>query len=1131
MDIEAFIARWSHCRGGAERSNAALYLVEMLTALGLPSPDPASADTVHNDYVFERAVRSGFDGAFPRRIDLYKRGCFVLEAKQSRWTDKSKAAPFRAEDIEADMQGRLPFGPGSGLDKIRRNAFNQAKSYVGDLPVDHPSPPFILICDVARSFEVWADFSGTGRGFSPFPDRHNARFLHADLAKPEIQARLRAIWTDPQSLDPTRRAVAVTREIVEELAVVSQRLESQGYDPEHVAQFLMRCIFTIFAADVGLFPKQKLIALLQDCARAPQTFVPMFESLWKRLDAPHYADRFFDGFGEHLPYINGGLFSTHEALPLQAADLNILLSATRHEWRHVEPAIFGSLLEHALRPTERRRLGSHYTPRRHVERLVDLTIMEPLRADWRKVSTRIEQACDEHDARGAVRLAREFHESLRRVRVLDPACGTGNFLYVALELMKRLESEVLETLVDLGEPDRLNLAMIEPSQFLGLELNARAAAIARLVLWIGWLQQHYRNHAAHPAEPILRAHGNIIHQDAILTWDGAPVPQFRATASGPVPDWRNIGRPEWPEADFIVGNPPFIGGKDLRSRLDAGYAEALSAVHPQMNDSADLVMYWWDRAAEILTTPGTRLRRFGFVTTNSITQVFQRRTLERWISGSRPLSLVHAIADHPWTETSRGSAAVRIAVTVAEPGRHDGELGTVIAETDLDTDTPVVVVSSARGRINPDLTLGVDATRGRPLRANAGLCSPGVKLHGAGFIVSHAEAVELGLGRRPGLEAHVRPYRNGRDLTAHSRQAFVIDLFGLEREEVRDRFPEVYAHLADTVRDARLRQVETSPTVDAKAYATQWWLFGKPRPDLRAALAGLPRYIATVETAKHRVFQFLDASILPDNMLICVADDDAATLAVLSSRVHAIWCRARGGLLEDRPRYTKTGCFDPFPFPALTAGARQRLRAAGEALDGHRRQALRDAPDLTLTGLYNLLETVRAGLFVTPRQQDLARRARVTILRELHDDIDRLTEKAYGWSESLTDAETVAALTGLNRVREVEEARGQVRWLRPEFQRLRNRGPDRRPGVEDPSPSQPVLPGRRRAFPKDRYEQPLVIQASLVRELGPIASHDLARRFRGGIKLAPRIDRVLTTLHRYGHVERLSDGRWISARG
>ncbi|MGV3579163.1 class I SAM-dependent DNA methyltransferase [Brevundimonas sp.] len=1130
MDIHAFIDKWANCAGGAERGNAALYLVEMLTALDLPTPDPASADTAQNDYVFERAVRSGFDGALPRRIDLYKRGCFVLEAKQSRWGDKVKAAPFDPSEIAADIDDRAPFGPGSGLDKIRRNAFNQAKSYVGDLPVDHPSPPFIIVCDVARSFEVWADFSGTGRGFAPFPNRRQARFLHADLAKPEVQQRIRAIWTQPQSLDPTQYAVSVTRDIVDELAVVSRRLETQGHEPEQVAQFLMRCIFTIFAADVGLLPKARLITLLEDCVRSPRIFVQMFEDLWKRLNAPDYAERYFYGFGAHVPYINGNLFETHKALPLEAPELNRLLRATRHDWRHVEPSIFGSLLEQALRPAERRRLGAHYTPRRHVERLVDLTVMEPLRADWRKVSTQIEQACDEHDTRGAVRLARAFHESLRRIRILDPACGTGNFLYVALELLKRLEAEVLETLIDLGEPDQLSLGIIEPGQFLGLEVNPRAAAISKLVLWIGWLQQHYRNHAAHPAEPILRAHGNIQWKDAVLSWTGAPIPQFRATATGAVPDWRDLSRPDWPQADFIIGNPPFIGGKDLRSRLDAGYAEALWAAHPQMNDSADLVMYWWDRAAEILTTPGTSLRRFGFVTTNSITQVFQRRTIERWIHGPRPLSLVHAIPDHPWTKASRDSAAVRIAMTVAEAGRHDGELATVIAEADLETDAPVLVLTSARGRINADLSLGVDATRARALRANTGLCSPGVKLHGSGFIISHAEAIRLGLGRQPGLEAHIRPYRNGRDLTGRSRDAWVIDLFGLEREEVRDRFPEVYAYLAETVRDARLAQLGTSPTADARAYADQWWVFGKARPDLRSALSGLPRYIATVETAKHRVFQFLDAAILPDNMLVCVADDDAATLAVLSSRAQAVWCRARGGLLEDRPRYTKTGCFDPFPFPTTDATSRAALRAAGEALNAHRQRVLEDHPDLTLTGLYNLLDITRTGGSMPQRQQDIARRARIVILRELHDEIDRLTADAYGWQPDQTGAQLLGALVGLNRVREVEEARGQVRWLRPDFQIDRVGAPQPSPEREAPLMPQVVKTGRRPVFPRDRYEQPLAIQASLVRERGPVKPLDLALRFSGGVKLEPRISRVLTTLHRYGHVELLDDGRWISAR-
>lgn len=233
MDVAAFIAKWTDCAGGAERGNAALYLVEMLTALGLPTPDPASAETRHNDYVFERAVRSGFDSAGqPRRIDLYKRGCFVLEAKQSRWLDKAKAAPFAHHEVASDMDARSRSAAGRGWDTLMRNARAQAKGYVADLPADHPAPPFVLICDVARSFEVWADFTGTGRGFSPFPDRKRFRFSHDDLAREDIRHLLRAIWTDPKSLDPTRHAAAVTREIVDELAVVSRRLETQGHEPE-----------------------------------------------------------------------------------------------------------------------------------------------------------------------------------------------------------------------------------------------------------------------------------------------------------------------------------------------------------------------------------------------------------------------------------------------------------------------------------------------------------------------------------------------------------------------------------------------------------------------------------------------------------------------------------------------------------------------------------------------------------------------------------------------------------------------------------------------------------------------------------------------------------------------------------
>ena len=859
----------------------------------------------------------------------------------------------------------------------------------------------------------------------------------------------------------------------------------------------------------------------------------MFEAMWVCLDADEYKRRFFPAFGDHLPHVNGGLFSDSHAFPLGEPEIRRLILAASKSWKDVEPAIFGSLLENALDADERRRLGAHYTPRRYVERMVELTIMEVLRKDWAAIQRMVEQACDEHDVRGAVRLVRGFHERLCGTRVLDPACGTGNFLYVALEQMKKLEGQVLQTLSDLGHPDALGLETVDPRQFLGLELNPRAAAIADMVLWIGFLQQHYRNHTGHPAEPILKAHGNIRRLDAVVHWDGAPEMIFEHRDGHAVQVWPNARLPDWPAAEFIIGNPPFIGGKDLRSRLDPGYAETLWKVHPQMNESADFVMYWWDRAADILTRPGSILRRFGFVTTNSITQVFQRRTVERWMTGASPLSLRYAVPDHPWTKAGKDSAAVRISMTVAEAGRHDGVLLTRVSEADLDTDEPVIELSAASGRINPDLTVVVDVTRARALKASAGICSPGVKLHGAGFIVTHGQALALGLGRRPGIDRHIRPYRNGRDLMGRSREAWVLDFHGLSVEELRRDFPEAYQHIVEHVKE--VRNADGTPIGrDANrraAYRDAWWVFGEPRGDFRPTLEGLNRYIATVETAKHRVFQFLDAAILPDNKLIAFALDDAADLAVLSSRIHEAWYLANAGKLGVYDRdavYVKSRCFDPFPFPPRDQALRGRLRDAGEALDVHRRTVLADNPDLTLTTLYNCLELIRAGAALDDKSEAIKQRGLIIILRDLHDAIDRLTLEAYGWPAETGEADIVARLVALNQERAQEEAAGHVRWLRPAYQ-----GP--RAGAAAPQTrTLTLVPGeapaqRRPRFPSHRYEQPLAVQAALETS-GPAAPADLARRFSGGARLEPRISRVLTTLHRYGHVDRLPDGRWTASR-
>lgn len=624
----------------------------------------------------------------------------------------------------------------------------------------------------------------------------------------------------------------------------------------------------------------------------------------------------------------------------------------------------------------------------------------------------------------------------------------------------------------------------------------------------------------------------------MLTWDGAPERALKRVMGVPAQTaqgrevyvYPNPSRPDWPAADFIVGNPPFIGGKDLRSRLDEGEVEALWAVHPHINPSADFVMYWWDRAAELLVKPGSRLRRFGFVTTNSITQVFQRRVVENRLRGDKPISLVLAIPDHPWTKASADSAAVRIAITVAEAGERDGILRKVTGTADLDTDEPKVELSRQRGRINADLTIGADVGSTTALVANDGICSPGMKLHGSGFVVKEAQLAGLGVSFRPGLEHHIRDYRNGRDLASRSRAVKVIDLFGLGEREVRDRYPEVYQHLLETVRPVRQTAFNRSATKDAASYLATWWLFGKPRQELRPALQSLARYIVTVETTKHRVFQFLSGDILPDNMLVAIATDDAFHLGVLSSRSHVAWALSSGGHLGvgNDPRYSKFRCFDPFPFPIVTTRQRAAIADLAEELDALRKRVLAEHEDLTLTGLYNTLEDVRAGRELSRKAQDVKARGHVLIIKELHERIDAEVARAYGWPEQMDDQTLLQALVDLNKERSELERRGTFYWLRESYQ-VERLGPlahraDRVKAIAS-EPSRRTLA----RMPDDMAGQTATILRLFPTGAAPVSAGEIAAGLEHGSRLRPVVDEVLGTLARQGEVDRLADGRYVRA--
>jgi len=1137
--VDAFIVRWDGT-GMAERANYSAFLHELCDVLAVPRP--AGATGSGGDYRLERAVKRNEDdgGTSSKRIDLYKRGCFVLEAKQGAAPDLDEP-PFR---LTNDAQRRSNVRNTPQWVRYMQQAKGQAERYARDIPPEEGWLPFLIVCDVGFCLDLYADFSGTGRHYAQFPDREGFRLYLPDLRRAEVRELLRAIWTDPKALDPALKRAAVTRDIAALLAKLAAALEGPPtrprHAPGHVATFLMRCIFCMFAQSVGLLPPGSFTRLLERCRANPVGFLPMVGDLWAAMDT--------GGFCVALEVVvlrfNGGLFrhSAHggfDPLPVDQHELGLLLLAAGKDWAEVEPAIFGTLLENALDTKERGRLGAQFTPRAFVERLVLPTVMEPLREAWDGVRSAAEAAMQAGSKAQAAEYVRAFHGELCAVRVLDPACGTGNFLYVTMELMKRLEGEVLDTLQGFApdECSRRNIAgcTVYPNQFYGLDVNPRAVPVAELVLWIGYLQWHFRiNGKALPAEPILHDFGNIREEDALLAHSGKALDRDAAgrpvTAWGgltklhpvtgkAVPDetdqievvrYRGCRKTAWPAAEFIVGNPPFVAGKDLRAELGSGYAEALWAAYPEVQRSADLAMFFWWRAAQAVRAGTTR--RFGFITSNSIRQVFCRRVIAEALEGPRPLHLAFAIPDHPWS-LGIDSAAVRIAMTVAAAGTAPGKLFHVEHETG--GKVPEVLLGVLEGFVNADLTVGASPNAALPLRANKEVCSPGVKLHGAGFIVSPATAANLGLGKVPGLEAHIRPYLNGRDMTGRSRGVMAIDLDGLSEAEVRLRFPAVFQHLLLHVKPERDQNTRS-------IYRKAWWVFGEPRSNLRTALRNLPRYIATVETAKHRVFVFQPAALLPDNMLVCIASAEAWHLGVLSSRIHTTWAPAAGGWFGfgNDPRYTKTRCFDPFPFPAATPAQVAEITALADELDGLRKSRLAAHPHLTLTILYNVLAAIRAGQPLSDADQDMLQAGQVELLRHLHDRLDVAVAAAYGWPADLSALAIVEHVVALNGERAAEEAAGHVRWLRPAFQAPAEQAVQKQQLAMAVDPAA-ALP----AWPKHVPAQHVALRTALAGK-GVTGPAELAQQFSG--VRAGKLAGMLQTLAALGQARDVGSGRYVT---
>ncbi len=1158
--ISAFIERW---RGvtGSERANYQLFITGLCELLELPQPEPAHEDTRDNAYVFERRVAFAHgDGSTSNGfIDCYRRSTFVLEAKKVKAGAHTK-----------------------GFDDALMRARAQAEGYARALPASEGRPPFLVVVDVGHVIELYAEFTRSGATYTPFPDSRSHRIKLDDLHNPAILDRLKALWLDPMALDPARVSAKVTREVAVQLASVARSLESASHPPQQVAAFLTRCLFSMFAEDIELLPRAAngdgaFVALLKQHGDNPTALQNMLRALWTDMDRGGFSA----ALAKDVLRFNGKLFKSPASdgyvLPLNRDQIDGLLAAARANWREVEPAIFGTLLERALDPAERHSLGAHYTPRAYVERLVLPTVVEPLRADWANAQAAALLLATEANAlEGKKRddkLAearaevRRFHHQLCTTRVLDPACGSGNFLYVTLEHLKRLEGEVLAQLEALGDAQsRLGLEneTVTLKQLIGIELNERAAALAELVLWIGFLQWHIRTFGnASVAEPVIHDYGNIEHRDAVLSyehievaldpegnavtrWDGETT-MIHPVSGQPVPDndarvtelkYVNPHQTRWPSTDYIIGNPPFIGNKRMRDALGDGYVKALRSVWPEVPDTSDFVMYWWHKAAETVRLGSAR--RFGFITTNSLPMIFNRKIVETQRNATPPLSLVFAVQDHPWVDSADG-AVVRISMTVGVVGEVEGRLLKAVEELQGENGDVTVRFDEQKGVVNSDLTVGANVTSASRLKANVGLSFMGMIPLGAGFWVNVDQARALGYGTVPGFEKHVRRYMNGRDLAGNNRGVLALDFFGLTADELRGRFPSAYQWLYDEVKPKRDQDKRASRRKN-------WWLYGESVPKFRNAVHGLPRYIGTTETAKHRTFSFIDSDVLPDQKIRSIVSADAFHLGVLSSQLHTTWAISNGGSIGGyigNVVYNTTRCFEPFPFPdedtGLTPELTRQIRSLAEKLDAHRKTRQDAHPGLTLTNMYNVLDKLRGGQALTAPEKVIYENGLVTVLRTLHDELDAAVLASYGWSDlNLPDSTPLLLLrlVALNRKRSAEEATGTIRWLRPEFQTRAILDPQTEMDVEPIEPehatgvtSQTPVPATKRSWPTGLPEQIKTVADVLAQSPQPLALAALEAHFTARGRWRDRLPIILETLEALGRARRTSEepSRWQTA--
>jgi type II restriction/modification system DNA methylase subunit YeeA len=719
-----FAAKWKGS-SRTERAAAQEHFIDLCHMLGQPTPNEADA---HGDwYAFEKGAEKtqGGDGF----ADVWKRAHFAWEYK--------------------------------GKKKDLKGAYDQLLQYREALE----NPPFLVVCDLDR-FQVHTNFTGTKKTIYPF--------TLDDLrdAPAEPLRILRSVMSDPTALRPDQTAEQVTQEAASRFAELAGRLQSRGHQPLVVAHFLNRLLFCLFAEDIGLLPRGVLTRIIEGTRREPQQFTAMLKELFGKMA----KDGGFFG-AERIEWFNGGLFEDDAVLPLETEDLTALGEAATLDWSSVEPSILGTLFERGLDPAKRGQLGAHYTDRESILRVILPVVMRPLRREFEAMKPKVigilAQAPTPTPRKAhqtAHRVFMQFLDRLRTVKVLDPACGSGNFLYLALKLLKDLEKEAIlwgaETLGTTQETPGVG-----PQVVHGIEINPYAAELARVTIWIGQIQWMVGNGFSYRTNPILDRLESIEQRDAVLD---------RHDPEHPI-------KAVWPEAEFIVGNPPFIGGKKLRESLGDEYVDALfKAWDGEVPREADFVCYWHERARQAIE--GKRCMRAGLLATQNIRSGANQRVLRR-IGESG--CIFEAWRDEPWVIDG---ADVRISIVCQDDGSE--------AARHLDGQQVEAIFADLAGGTHQV----VDLTTARQLPENKAVAFMGDTKGGPFDVTGQLAREMLRAGPNPNGKPNstvVVPWVNALDVARRPRDMFIVD-FGVEMSEQDAAFYETpFEHVLRNARPQR----------------------------------------------------------------------------------------------------------------------------------------------------------------------------------------------------------------------------------------------------------------------------------------------------------------------------------------